>query len=125
MFFLIVSKMPHVVLNGSINSEKAFEYLENIFLKNELGILKTTNLYLDKTKQAILVESLAIERGQKTGFLAMINNREDGFVVRIYPEFDNFEKTDGVKQILAEIAKQLLEKINNIEIGKNNLQEFL
>ncbi|HUU77667.1 MAG TPA: hypothetical protein VMX55_04930 [candidate division Zixibacteria bacterium] len=117
--------MPHVVLNGSINSEKAFEYLENIFLKNELGILKTTNLYLDKTKQAILVESLAIERGQKTGFLAMINNREDGFVVRIYPEFDNFEKTDGVKQILAEIAKQLLEKINNIEIGKNNLQEFL
>ncbi|NHJ03899.1 MAG: hypothetical protein EAX90_03690 [Candidatus Heimdallarchaeota archaeon] len=117
--------MPHIVLNGSINSEKAFEYLENIFLKTETGILKTTNLYLDKARQTILVESLVIERGQKTGFLAMINNRENGIVVRIYPEFDNFEKTDGVKQILAEIVKQLLEKIKNIEIGKTNLQEFL
>ena len=117
--------MPHVVLTGSINSEMVFEKIENIFLKIDGGILKTTNLFLDKSKQAILVESLAIEKGQKTGFLVMINNREDGVVIRIYPGFDDFEKTAGVRKILAELAKQLLEKIPNISIGKTNLQDYL
>lgn len=117
--------MPHVVLNGEINCEKAYEKLEDVFVKLPTGILKTTNFYLDKNKQAILAEALAIEKGKKTGFLAMINNREDGIVIRIYPEFDDFEKTDGVKQILAELAKQLLEKIDNVVVGKTNLQDFL
>ena len=117
--------MPHVVLTGKINSEKAFENLENIFEKIDGGILKTTNHFLDKNKQAILVESLAIEKGQKTNFLAMINNREDGIVIRIYPGFDDFNKTDGVKRILAEIAKQLMKKSDEVVIGKTNLMEFL
>ena len=55
----------------------------------------------------------------------MINNREDGVVIRIYPVYDNFEKTEGVKKILAELAKQIMGKINGISIGKTNLIEFL
>ena len=116
--------LPHVVLTGKINAEKAFDVLEDILVKRPDGILKTTNHYLDKNKQGILVESLAIQKGTKIGFLAMINNRDDGVVIRIYPGLD-IEKTDGVKQILAEIAKQLLSKISDIAIGKTNLQEFL
>ena len=116
--------MPHVVLSGEINSEISFNKLEDIMVKLPDGILKTTNHYLDKNKQAVLVESLAIQKGNKIGFLAMLNNREDGIVIRIYPGLD-IEKTDGVKQILAEIAKQLLSKVPNIKVGKTNLQEFL
>lgn len=117
--------MPHVVLTGEINSEMVFNYIEDIFEKINGILLKTTNHYLDKNKQAILVESLAIEKGQKTSFLAMINNRDDGIVIRIYPGFDDFEKTVGVKKILAGIAKQLMKKIDGISIGKTNLMEFL
>ena len=122
MYFVI--NLPHVVLTGKINAEKSFSVLEDIFVKLPDGILKTTNHYLDKNKQGILVESLAIQKGTKIGFLAMINNRDDGIVIRIYPGLD-IEKTDGVKQILAEIAKQLLSKISDVAVGKTNLQEFL
>jgi len=117
--------MPHVVLTGNINSEMIFDQLEDLFIKLPKGILKTTNKYLDINKQAILIESLAIEQGNKTSFLTMINNREDGIVIRIYPGFDDFEKTYGVKKILAELAKQLMNKIHEINVGKTNLQEFL
>jgi hypothetical protein len=117
--------VPHVVLTGEIKIAEIFDKLNDLFIKQSDGILKTTNMYLDKNEQAILVESLAIEKGKKTNFLAMINNREDGVVVRIYPGFDDFEKTNGVKKILAELAKQILNKIENIEIGKTNLHEFL
>jgi hypothetical protein len=117
--------MPHVVLNGKITAKEVFNVLEEIFVKESQGILKTTNQFLDKEEQIILLESLVIEQGQKTAFLTMINNREDGVVIRIYPGFDDFEKTDGVKQLLAEIAKQLLAKISEVTVGKTNLQEYL
>jgi len=117
--------MPHIVLNGDINVETAFNVLDNIFVQQDTGILKTTDQYLEKKKQIMLIQSLAIEKGKKTSFLAMINDREDGVVIRIYPGNDNIEKTSGVKQILAELAKQLLQKVENISIGKTNLQEFL
>lgn len=119
-----VIEMPHVVLTGDIDSEKSFNVLEDIMIKLPDGLLKTTNHYLDKNKQSILIESLAIQNGNKIGFLAMINNREDGIVIRIYPGLD-IEKTDRVKQILAEIAKKLLNKIPKISVDKTNLQEFL
>jgi hypothetical protein len=117
--------MPHVVLSGEVNAELIFDKLENIFEKTDRGILKTTNHFLDINKKVLLVESIAIENSKKTSFIAMINNREDGVVIRIYPVYDNFEKTEGVKKILAELAKQIMGKINGIRIGKTNLMEFL
>jgi hypothetical protein len=117
--------MPHVVLSGDINCEKIYEKLDNIFVKLEKGILKTTEQYLEKRKKTILVESLAIESSKKTAFLVMLNDREDGLVIRIYPGKDDINKTDGVKQILAEIANQILTKFDNISISKTNLQDYL
>lgn len=70
------------------------------------------------------MEALAIEDGNKSNFIALLSKREDGLVIRIYPEL-NIEKTDGIKNILAEIAKQLIEKFPNLKIGKTNLQDFL
>ena len=117
--------MPHVVLSGKVNAELIFGKLDLIFENTDDGILRTTNHFLDIDKKVLLVESLAIEKGKKTSFLAMINNREDGIVIRIYPVYDDFEKTEGVKKILANLAKQIMGNINGIKIGKTNLMEFL
>ena len=117
--------MPHVVLTGEVDAKLIFDHLEKIFKKTDEEILRTSNHYLDKDNKIILVESLAIEKNKKTSFLAMINNREDGEVVRIYPVYDVFEKTEGVKKILAELAKQIMEKIDGVKIGKTNLLEYL
>jgi len=116
--------MPHVVLNGKVHIKDVFDKMKTLFIRKEGVILKTSNTYIDREKKSILTESLAIEDGKKINFFTMISNREDGIVVRIYPGSE-VEKTDGVKRILAEIAKQLLDTFSELKIGKTNISGFL
>ncbi len=116
--------MPHVVLNGKTSVEEIFEKLNPLFIRHEDTILKTKEVYLEKNKKDILVDALAIEKSKKTAFLALISGRDDGVVVRLYPQFE-VEKTDGVKKILAELAKQLLQTFPDLRVGETNLQDFL
>ena len=116
--------MPHVVLNGTAEMVDLFQQLSPIMISYEKTLLKNSDKYINFNKSSILVESFVIENGNKIGFLVLIGKREDGLVVRIYPEFD-IEKTNGVKKILAGIAKQLLERFTELKICKINLQDFL
>ena len=109
--------MPHVVLNGKITVEELFDKLNPIFIKNPDGVLRTKEAYLEKNKKDVLIDALAIEKGKKTVFLALISGRDDGVVVRLYPQFE-VEKTDGVKKILAELAKQLLKTFPDLRLEK-------
>jgi hypothetical protein len=116
--------VPHVVLNGKISIEEIFNRLPPLFIRNEALILRTMDIYLARGKHAILIESLALEASAKTRFLAMVSGREDGVVVRVYPRMD-VEKTDGVKQIVAEIAKQLKLLFPELSVGETNLNSYL
>jgi hypothetical protein len=119
-----VIAVPHVVLTGKIDIEDIFAVLEPLLIRNEQTVLRTIDVYMERTKNAILVEALAIENGIKRTFLVMISRREDGVVIRLYPKFD-VEKTDGVKKILAELAKQLKGAFPHLQVGETNLQEYL
>ncbi len=116
--------LPHVVLNGKASIEKIFENLKPLFVRDEINILRTTEMYLERNKNTILIDSLAIEYGRKTSFLAIISGRENGVVVRLYPK-QEIEKTDGVKKILAEIAKQLIREFPDFRTAETNLSEYL
>jgi hypothetical protein len=116
--------LPHVVLNGKASIQNIFEKLEPLFVRDGTVILKTGELYLERSKNAILIDSLAIESDKKTSFLAMITGRENGVVVRLYPK-QEIEKTDGVKRILAEISKQLVRKFQDFKTAETNLGEYL
>ncbi len=116
--------LPHVVLNGKASVQNIFERLEPLFVRDGTEILRTMELYLERNKNAILIDSLAIEADKKTSFLAMITGRENGVVVRLYPK-QEIEKTDGVKKILAEIAKQLVREFPDFKTAETNLGEYL
>jgi hypothetical protein len=116
--------VPHVVLKGHVSIEDVFKALKPLFIKDGDDILKTTDIYLERGKNAILVDSLAIQSGTKMSFLAMITGREDGLVIRLYPKIES-EKTDGVKKILAELAKQLMQTFPIFEVGETNLIAYL
>ena len=116
--------MPHVVLNGKAGIENIFKELKPFMIRNENKILKTTDVYLEREKNVILIDSLAIDADKKTVFLAMISGRDDGVVVRLYPKID-FEKTEGVKKILVELAKQLIATFPGFTIGETNLDIYL
>jgi hypothetical protein len=116
--------LPHVVLNGKASIQNIFEKLEPLFVRDGTEILRTMELYLERSKNAILIDSLAIESDKKKSFLVMITGRENGVVVRLYPK-QGIEKTDGVKRILAEIAKQLVRKFPDFKTAETNLGEYL
>ena len=116
--------MPHVVLQGDIKFRDVFEHLNPIFVRDDDGIIRTMNKYIDFKEKVILLEALVIEQKEQINFLVLLSLREDGFVVRIYPH-SSIKKTIGVKKTLAQIATQLLEIFPNLKVGKTNLQEFL
>ena len=116
--------MPHVVLNGKVSVENIFEELKPLLIRNQNSILKTTGVYLEREKNVILIDSLAIDSEEKTVFLAMISGRDDGVVVRLYPKID-IEKTEGVKKVIVELAKQLIATFPELRIGETNLEDFL
>lgn len=116
--------MPHVVLNGRVSIDDIFVKMKPLFIRDGELVLRTTNTYIERGKASILVDALVIQGGKKTSFLALIGGREDGVVIRIHPMLD-VEKTDGVKRVLAEIAKQLLGVFPELKQGATNLAEWL
>ena len=116
--------MPHVILNGAIDLDQVFGELPPLFFQEQDSILKTTDYYISKIKNNLLVETIIIEKGNKMQYFSLISKRDDGLVVRIYPGTD-VPKTSNVKKILAEIAKKILELHPDLQIGKTNLDEFL
>jgi hypothetical protein len=95
-----------------------------VLIRTKSGILKTDNVYINRDKTSVLIESLVIEEGMKKNFFSLISRRNDGVVVRIHPTIE-VEKTVGVKTILSEIAKQLLAAFPQLSIGETNLLEYL
>jgi hypothetical protein len=116
--------LPHVVLNGKVAVENIFRELKPLFIRKQNRILRTSDVYLEREKRAILIDSLAIEAEKKTVFLAMISGRDDGVVVRLYPKIE-VEKTEGVKMILAELAKQLTVTFPEFNVAETNLNDYL
>ena len=64
--------LPHVVLNGKTIIQNIFEKLEPLFVRDGTDILRTMELYLERSKNAILIDSLAIEANKKKSFLALM-----------------------------------------------------
>jgi hypothetical protein len=117
--------LPHVVLNGEISIEDVFEALESLFFRNQNTILKTKESYLERNKNDILIDALAIEDNKKNVFFVLISGRDDGLVIRLHPNV-TVEKTVGVKRVLAELAKQLLKAFfPQLKVGETNLAEYL
>jgi hypothetical protein len=116
--------LPHVVLNGKVVVENIFKELKPLMIRKQNSILKTTDVYLEREKNVILIDSLAIETEKKTDFLAMISGRNDGIVIRLFPKIE-VEKTEGVKKIIVELAKQLITIFPELKIGETNLDNYL
>ncbi len=118
------SDMPHIVLE-KINSAKiAFDAVQPFVNKIDGGILKVLDKYINASEQSALIESLAIENGVNQNFFVQLSQKKTSLTIRLLPLTDP-EKTNGVKLIMASIAKQIKDIDSIIEYGKNNLEDFL
>lgn len=116
--------MPHIVLENINSVKDAFDAVEPFANKIEGGMLKVMDKYINAKEQSALVESLAIENGKNQTFFIQLSQKKSSLTVRLLPLTDP-EKTDGVKSIMAIIAKQIKDTDSSITYGKNNLENFL
>jgi len=116
--------MPHIVLENISDVKHAYEAITPFAEKTEKGMLKVTDKYINSAGQVVLVEALAIEDGRNQNFFIQLSGKTSSITVRLLPMTDP-EKTNGVKTIMAEIAKQIKDTDPNITYGKTNLQDFL
>jgi hypothetical protein len=116
--------MPHIVLENINDTKEAYDALKPFAQKIEGGILKVLDKYLNGAEQTALVESLAIENGVNQNFFIQLSQKKSSLTVRLLPLTDP-EKTKGVKNIMAMVAKQIKDTNKNITYGKNNLEDFL
>jgi hypothetical protein len=115
--------IPHVVLTGEVDIKDVFQHLQSLTLRNHQTLIRTQTAYLASDDTAMIIESLAGTPPTLQHFLILINRRNDGLVIRIHPH-STVDKTTEVKQLLAEVAKQILQSYPRLTIGKTNLQEF-
>ncbi|MHA2291147.1 MAG: hypothetical protein ACXACK_03210 [Candidatus Hodarchaeales archaeon] len=116
--------MLHIVITGNIQTRSIFEKLEPIFFKLEVGIIKSSEMFISQSKTSMIIKTLVIEKENKIFFLIQVNDRDDGVVVRLYPDYE-IPKTFGVKKSLAEIAKLIRKGNDELNIGKTNLTKYL
>jgi len=116
--------MPHIVLEKIDSLQDAFQAISPFAKKIEGGILKVTDTYINASQQSALIESLAIENGVNQSFFIQLSRKKASLTVRLLPLTDP-QKTDGVKTIMAIVAKQIKETHSEIEYGKNNLEAYL
>lgn len=116
--------MPHIVLENIHSAKEAFEAIKPFANKIEGGMLKVMDRYINASEQTALIESLAIENGKNQSFFIQLSQKSSSLTLRLLPLTDP-EKTDGVKTIMAMIAKQIKDMNTKIEYGKNNLESFL
>ena len=116
--------MPHIVLEKASGVQECYDAIEPIVHKTQNGILKITDKYINEKKTSALLETVAVENGKPQNFFIQLSSKADAVTVRLLPITDP-EKTNGVKAIMALVARKIKNANPQITYGKTNLQDFI
>ena len=116
--------MPHIVIDGPASVERFFQQFQPILDRSDARILKAREVFINQSRKSALVEGTVVESGRTQGFFVHVSQGEGSVTVRLLPATDP-EKTDGVRQLLAIIARKVLDQDPSCKYGKTNLQPFL
>jgi hypothetical protein len=116
--------MPHVVIEGDVDLEELFQGFEPLHQRDDGGIRKVSDAFLNSQNTSILLESVVVENGSTQKFMIAIGTKGSGATVRLFPLTDP-QKTPGVKRLMADVARQIVDRFPGTKFGKTNLQDFL
>jgi hypothetical protein len=116
--------MPHIVVEGPASVDAFYQRFQPVLDRSGARILKARDVFINQSRRSVLVESTVVENGRTQVFFVHLSQGEGAITVRLLPATDP-EKTDGVKRLLALIARQVLDQNPSCSYGKTNLQPFL
>lgn len=113
--------MPHAVLEGEIDLAAFAREFEPLLIREGGDVLRAEEVYLERDGRALLMAALVIERGRKQSFYVRVSSHERGSVtVRVDP-ITHPERSKGVRQLVARIVENLLERHPGARLGSTNL----
>ena len=116
--------MPHVVLEGDIDLSEFASAATPLNTRDADGIRKVSDIYINAGGTSLLLESVVVADGKTQKFMINVTKKGSGATVRLLPLTDP-EKSRGVKQLMGEVASQMLEMFPGTTVGKTNLQDFV
>ena len=115
--------MPHVVVEGKVTAVRVHLEVEPFEERREGVILKLRESFLARSGKMVLLEAIVVE-GTTRRFFVAVDEHEASLTVRLFPLTDP-EKTDGVKRMLAAVARRVRALDPGARFGKTNLTPFL
>ena len=113
--------MPHIVLDRSLNLFDFSILFKPLFQKTPL--IKIQDMYIDTRGSNALLSVVVIDDSHHEFFIQLMTSK-DKTTIRLYPLTDP-EKTDAVKQSLANLTLQIQTFYPDMKILKSNLWNYI
>ena len=98
--------MPHLVLRGFVDLERAATELDPGIVRWGRAVIKTGDLWRRSDNEALLADGVVVELGRPLHPVALVASRDGGTVVRLWPVVE-VERTAAVQRWLGVIARGL------------------
>ena len=113
--------MPHVVLDKKLNLFDFSILFKPLFQKSPL--IKIDKLYVSSDGSNALLSTIVIDDSHHEFFIQLMTH-DDRTTIRLLPLTDP-EKTDAVKQSLANLAIEIQKFYPEMKVVKSNLWDYL
>jgi hypothetical protein len=116
--------MPHVQVVGPCRIRDLSAPLSRIVESYSSGVLKVQGACLDTEATHLILEAIVVEGYLRHSFFLLVRQETDGVLVRCHP-FCAPQKTDGVKRLIALVARRCLALCPGSRVGNTNLTPYL
>ena len=113
--------MPHVVIRGSVDLAAWARDFEPLLLRRGGDVLRADRIFLDADGRTALIAALVLEAKRKQPFYVKISAHARGSAtVRVDP-LTQVERSDGVKELVAQLGAELLARTPGATVERTNL----
>jgi hypothetical protein len=113
--------MPHIVLDKSLNLFDFSILFKPLFQKSPL--IKIQDMFIDTRGSNALLSTVVIDNSHHEFFIQLMTSK-DKTTIRLYPLTDP-EKTNAVKQSLANVCLEIQKHYPDMKVIKSNLWDYI
>jgi hypothetical protein len=116
--------MPHVQVTGPCSVKDLAAPLATFIEARPPEVLKIQAAYLALDASHLILEAIVVEEYLRQSFFLLLLDEPEGIMIRCHP-FCLPQRTEGVKRLIARLARETLTLQPGCAIGHTNLQTLL
>lgn len=98
--------MPHAVLTGRVDLEAAWRGLPSGPWRWDRAVARVEGCFLARASHSLLVATVVVEFGRPLHAVVLVSHHGGDTVVHLWPVVP-VERTNGVKRVVAQVAREL------------------